>query len=298
MPEHLVQPEEAGRSARDIARRVMGVSYTAFQSAKWDGRVLRNGTPCRADEGLRPGDVLTVLLREKPPVFLPRPCERPLAVRYQDSCLMIVDKPAPLPVQCGREQDNDTLENMVFSHFGCPPDFVYRPVNRLDKGTSGLMAIALDAHSQQLMQRQLHTPAFRRIYLAVTRGLPPQAEGVIDLPIAKADGATVRRVIRPDGKPSVTRYRVIARQGERALLRLELETGRTHQIRVHLSALGCPVFGDFLYGEEAPELPGRFALHSAELQLTHPLTGEALSFRSPLPGPLQALLAGGSPVAS
>ena len=131
------------------------------------------------------------------------------------------------------------------------------------------------------MQRQLHTAGFRRRYLALTDGIPPKQEGVIDLPIAKAPGATVKREIHPEGKPSRTRYRVLETKNGKALILLELETGRTHQIRVHMSAIGCPVHGDFLYGTEDPErFAGRFALHSAYLEMKHPVTGEQMQFTS------------------
>jgi 23S rRNA pseudouridine1911/1915/1917 synthase len=131
----------------------------------------------------------------------------------------------------------------------------------------------------------------RRI-LAVVDGILPQEEGVIDLPIAKADGATVRREVREDGKEARTFYKVI-RKGERSLVRLRLDTGRTHQIRVHMAHLGCPVTGDFLYGTELPQkLPGRFALHSAMIRLRHPVTGEWMTVESKLPQGLEDLLQG------
>ena len=113
---------------------------------------------------------------------------------------------------------------------------------------------------------------------------------MIDLPIAKAEGATIRREVRADGKPARTHYRLLETRGGRSLLRLRLDTGRTHQIRVHLSALGCPVAGDFLYGTELDDLPGRFALHSALVRLRHPVTGEWIERESPLPPELSALM--------
>ena len=117
--------------------------------------------------------------------------------------------------------------------------------------------------------------------------------GVVDLPIAKADEATVRRVVDPvRGKPAVTRYEVVEHGGGRSLVRLKLETGRTHQIRVHMAHLGHPVAGDFLYGTELAQLPGRFALHSARIGLDHPVTGARIELDSPLPEPLRALLTG------
>ena len=120
-----------------------------------------------------------------------------------------------------------------------------------------------------------------RRYLALTDGIPAEQEGVIDFPIGKAPEASVKRIITPDGKKSITRYRVLRRNEGGALILLELRTGRTHQIRVHLSAIGCPVHGDFLYGTEDPErFAGRFALHSAYLEMKHPVTGEQMQFTS------------------
>ena len=132
-----------------------------------------------------------------------------------------------------------------------------------------------------LLQKQLHTPAFRRRDLAWTDGRPAADRGVLDFPIAKAPGATVKRIVSGEGKQSRTKYRVLREQGNGALVLLELETGRTHQIRVHLSHTGCPVKGDFLYGTELPEaFPGCFALHSALLEVRHPVTGELIRVTS------------------
>ena len=139
------------------------------------------------------------------------------------------------------------------------------------------------------MTAQLHTGAFVREYLAVTQGVPDPPEGVIDAPIARL-GEGARRIVRPDGQRAITHYRVEETSHGRALLRLRLETGRTHQIRVHLAHIGCPIAGDYLYGQPLDALPGRFALHSAYLHLTQPITGQAVEQSEPLPGALRALL--------
>lgn len=287
-----VADAQDGQRLSRFLRETLGVSYTAMKSAKWDNRILVDGVPAPVSHLLRAGETVTFREAADAPVYTLRPYALPLTIPYQDEHLLIVDKPAPLASQSSAGHPDDSLENALYAHFGCPADFVYRPVNRLDRGTSGLMAVARTPHAQQLLQRQLHTPDFQRVYLAVCEGAPPQDSGVISLPIGKADAASIRREVRPDGKPSVTRYEVLEHASRRSLLRLTLETGRTHQIRVHLSAVGCPVCGDFLYGTELAELPGRFALHSAALTLRHPLTGETLSLSSPLPPALSALLCG------
>ena len=288
--DHVVISDEDGLRLRELLRRIMGVSYTAMKSAKWDNRILVDSIPTPVDHFVHAGQIVTYLPKEECPVYHLSPYPLPLTIPYLDEHLMIIDKPAPLASQSSLGHPNDSLENAVFSYFGCPDPFIYRPVNRLDKGTSGLMVIARNSHAQHRLQQLLHTASFRRIYLAITDGIPEPSAGTIDQPIAKVDEASIRRIVSPDGRPSVTHYQVLETYGERALVRLELETGRTHQIRVHMSSIGCPVFGDFLYGTESNLLPGRFALHSSELILVHPITGEQLHLISPLPDALRDLI--------
>ena len=288
--EYVVTEAEEGRRLRDILRRSMGVSYSAMKSAKWDGRILLDGEPARVDAVVHAGQTVTMRWAEAAPVYQLRPYDLPLTIPYEDEYLLVVDKIAPLASQSSAGHPDDSLENAVFSYYGCPKGFIYRPVNRLDRGTSGLMVIAKTPHAQHRLQQQLHTEAFQRIYLAVTEGAPNPPSGTIDAPIAKEEAASVRRVVCPQGQPSVTHYETLRTGNGRALVRLRLETGRTHQIRVHMKHIGCPVCGDFLYGTELPEVPGRFALHSAELVLRHPFTGETLHLISPLPEKLSALL--------
>ena len=279
--EYKVKPEEDGRKVRDILRGSMGVSYTALKSAKWNGRIFLNGETVRADAKASAGDTVEIEWAEDAPVYTLKPFDMPVEVPWEDEHLLIAVKPAGIASQSSRNHPDDSLENAVYARFGCPENFIYRPVNRLDKGTGGLMAVARTPHAQHLLQKQLHTPAFRRRYLAWTDGKPAKDEGVLNFPIAKAPGATVKRIVSEEGKPSRTTYRVLREQGDGALVLLELETGRTHQIRVHLSHIGCPVKGDFLYGTELPEaFPGCFALHSALLEVRHPVTGELIRVTS------------------
>ena len=218
----------------------------------------------------------------------PLPSLKPLQVVYEDEWLLVVDKPAPLPTLPSFRQEGETLKNRVYTHLNCPDPFVYRPVNRLDKGTSGLMCIAKDGHTHQLLQRLLHTPKYVRVYLALCQGTFPQAVGVIDAPIARGEG--IKRRVDPLGQRAVTGYEVLQSNEEISLVKLQLFTGRTHQIRVHVSSLGCPVVGDYLYGQPHPLLPGRFALHACQLALPHPVSGDMLRFESPLPETLARLL--------
>ena len=282
--------EDAGRRVKYFVRGGMGVSCGQFAALKQRGGLLVNGQPVHANHALCPGDTVTVLLEDAARESA-APEEGPVNVVYEDEDLLIIDKSAPLATQCSPKQPGGTLENRLAHRYrDLPGGFVFRPLNRLDRGTSGLMAAAMNAHATQRLQRQLHTDAFLREYLAVVEGRM-EGEGVVDAPIAKEQAATVRRVVDCErGQPAVTHYRV-ERPGERySLVRLRLETGRTHQIRVHLAHLGHPVAGDFLYGTELAALPRRFALHSTYIRLTHPVTGEVIEAESPLPEALAKLL--------
>ena len=277
--------KDAGRKVKHFVRGDMGVSSGQFAAIKAQNGLLVNGAPVHANRLLEPGDAVTVLIGDAPGSKAVAPEDAPVSVVSEDEDLLILDKPAPLPFQCSPKQPAGTLENQLAFRYRDVPGFVFRPLNRLDRGTSGLMAAAKNAHVAQRLQRQLHTDAFAREYLAVVEGRV-DGEGVIDAPIAKADGPTVRRIVDANGKPAVTRYRAVLVGERRSIVRLRLETGRTHQIRVHMAHIGHPIVGDFLYGAENPALPGRFALHSTYIRLTHPVTGETIERASPPPSEL------------
>ena len=284
----IVSPSDDGLPVRRLAMERLHMSYGQFKSAKFNGALLLDGEQVHADKRAQAGQKLVVCLPQREGA----PCEPyalELKIPYEDEDLLVIDKPAPLPSVASRIREAVTLENAVFNYFHCPEGFLYRPVNRLDKGTSGLMVVAKHAHAQQFLQAELHTEAFIREYLAVCDGMPPAREGEINLPIGKEDGATIRRIITPLGKPARTYYQLMETGAGRSLLRLRLDTGRTHQIRVHLQALGCPVTGDFLYGHEHMALPNRFALHSCFLTV-HTLRHGDIALDSPLPDELRMLL--------
>ena len=285
-----IAAEDEGKAVRFIALQRLSMSYAQFKRAKFQGALVLNGERVHADRRVRAGQTLVVRVPEEASGTV-EPYPLTLRVAYEDGDILVIDKPAPLPSVGSRIQGGLSLENAVFSYLGAPEGFLYRPVNRLDKGTSGLMAVAKHAHAQQYLQRRLHSDTFIREYLAVCDGVPPASEGVIDAPIGKADGPSIRRIVTAQGKPARTDYRLEGTYGGRSLLRLRLHTGRTHQIRAHLSSIGCPVTGDFLYGTEHPLLPRRFALHSAILKLTT-LNEKHIRLESPMPDVFAQVLAG------
>lgn len=282
-----VPAEDAGKKLGAVLRQRMRLSNRQISHLKFAGGIFLNENCVHTGVFVKTGDTVRVRLEDHGPQLAPY--DIPLRIVYRDEDVLVVDKAAPLPSIRSVHQDEKTLENAVYAYLGCPDGYIYRPVSRLDKGTSGLMPIALNAYAHDRMQRALHTTAYVRQYLAVTEDAPEADAGVIDRPIGMENG--VKRCIDPDGKRAVTHYKVLRRcENGRALLRLQLETGRTHQIRVHLSSLSHPVAGDFMYGWELPELPGRFALHAAYLRFVHPVSGQEMAFESPLPAELQKLL--------
>lgn len=294
---HTVTAAEQGQPLRTLVPKVFGLSTHAFRRLKVQEGIRINGMPRHVSYRVSAGEQVAIHL----------PCEtvessssavpgsaparpHPSLIAYLDEDLIIVRKPAPLATLPGRHGQGDSLREYLADALGLSRDTPYHPVNRLDKGTSGLLCIARHEHAQYVLTRQLHSDRFIREYLAVTDGIPESPCAVISLPIGR-ETAGVRRIVRPDGKTAVTNYTVLYAEPSsgHALVRLALQTGRTHQIRVHLAALSCPVAGDYLYGTEHPALPGRFALHSAYLQCRQPCCGTLLTFLDPLPAQLASL---------
>ena len=287
-----ITPELAGQEVNTLLRRVLGLSGTVLRRVKWleDGITL-DGARVNVRVRVSEGQTLSVRLTDPAPPAEPVPAEGPLDLVYEDADIAVVNKAPGMLVHPSHGHFDDTVGNFLMYHYRqCGDGSGFHPVHRLDKGTSGLLVVAKHAHGQERLKNQLHTGGFRRVYLAVCDGTPHPDEGVIDAPIGPADGSPVARAVRPDGKPARTQYKTFSANRDRALVELELETGRTHQIRVHMAHIGCPLTGDFLYGTENRALIGRPALHSARLELAHPITGERLAFSAPLPTDMAALI--------
>lgn len=282
--------DQAGKTAETLLRRELGLSAAGVRRAK-TGRILLDGVPVFTTAVARRGQVLAVDVGDPAGSDQIPPVPGPLDIRYEDEDLLIVDKAGGVPVHPSQGHHGDTLANFLMAHYrdqGLVAAF--HPVNRLDRGTSGLMAVAKHAHAHEGLQAQLQAGELRRTYLAVCEGVPVPRRGCVEAPIARAPGSVLKREVSPQGAPARTHYEVLATGRGRALVRLTLDTGRTHQIRVHLAHLGCPLVGDFLYGAETEELPDRFALHSAAIRLRQPVTGAGIALEAGLPAELAALL--------
>jgi 23S rRNA pseudouridine1911/1915/1917 synthase len=287
-----IDQQQAGKTVHVLLRYQIGLSGTVLRRIKWleDG-ILLDGKRVTTRAIVQAGQELSVRLSDPEQSNEIPPVELPLKIVYEDRDIVIVDKAAGMPSHPGAGHWDDTLGNGLVAHWrNTDPEANFHPVHRLDKGTSGLMVAAKHPFAQEKLKQQLHTKEFQRGYLAICDGIPEPASGVIRAPISRQDNSVLKREVSPDGAPAVTHYETLSVAENRALVHLELETGRTHQIRVHMAYLGVPLTGDFLYGVENQDLISRPALHSAELSLLHPVTGEPMSFLSPIPEDMAKLM--------
>ena len=287
----IITQAEEGATVRHILRAQLHFSSHAISRlTRAERGILVNGRRARTVDILHTGDVLTVETGDhRPPKVPVTPGPWPLPIVWEDGHLLVADKPAGMTAHASNFlPDTPTVAGALAWQRGT--DFLFHPVNRLDKGTTGLMVVAKSGYVHDLLRRALHTDRFRREYTAVCLGCPAPLRGTIDAPIGRDERSAIRRRVRPDGAPARTHYEVLGQGAGMSLLRLLPETGRTHQIRVHMASIGCPLAGDWLYGVEDPDLIPRPALHSRGLALTHPVTGEELSLTAPLPPDMAALL--------
>ena len=288
---HTVLPEEEGRMVKGILRGSLQLSYTLLKSLKWrENAILLNGQSVHVNAIVHAGDVVSVALSERTPredLY----CKNTAApnIVYEDEDLLVLNKPSGVAMHPKADDAAaPSLAAMLTGYLGegSVPHFV----SRLDKGTSGLLIAAKSGYVHDRLRRALHSSELRREYRAVAVGQVTPPRGVIDAPIGRADGSIIRRCVREDGLVSRTEYEVLQTTERFTLLRLRPETGRTHQLRVHMAYLGHPLAGDWLYGTEDKNLIARPALHSYELWFTQPVTGQEMHFTAPIPQDMQRLL--------
>lgn len=278
------------RKVLHYLRGSAGLSSRVIRNLKtYANGILLNGEPVRTIDRLHGGDVLTVNLPDDPPDQIPPlpdpdffDRELPI-ILYEDEDLVVFHKPGTIAVHPSHNHQGDTLANYLSWHLRQQGrTAAFRAVGRLDKGTSGVMVCALNAYAADRLQRGV-----RKTYLAVPAGRY-EGSGTIEAPIYRPDPILTTRVVDERGDPAVTHWEALITEDDRSLCRVRLETGRTHQIRVHFASLGTPLLGDTLYGTPSEEI-ARHALHCAKAEFTHPVTGVPLTVESPLPEDMKAL---------
>lgn len=285
-----VEPGLAGlRLDQALARLLPQESRSRLASLVEQGAVLVEGRPARPRDRLHGGERLEVTLLPRPEESAFRPEDIALDVVHEDDDVLVVAKPAGLVVHPGSGNWAGTMLNALLHRV---PALARLPragiVHRLDKETSGLLVVAKNEAAMQDLVRQLQSRTVKRTYLAIARGAVPD-EGTVDAPIGRHPSQRTRMAVVPGGKPAVTHYRVRERFGAHALLECDLETGRTHQIRVHLASIGHPLEGDPVYGGRGARRLPRQALHAWKLAFFHPRTGKTVRFTAPPPADFEAL---------
>ena len=285
MPIYTVPASFSPLPLKKFLRQHCGISLSLWRKIKQSGKIERANTLLHPSDILLPGETIQVCWPIECNIV---PSDLPLSIAFEDEWLMAVNKSAGMLVHPTVARETETLANAVIHYYNQQHlSLGFHPVHRLDRNTSGLLLIAKQPNIQhQLINAQKN---FSRIYLAVCHGHPADMNGTINLPIGRCPDSIIQRQITPHGQTAITHYRQLQKLQNTCLLELELDTGRTHQIRVHLSAIGHPLLGDTLYGSKSP-LIQRQALHAARLQFHHPISGQLIVIHSPLPDDMQELI--------
>jgi 23S rRNA pseudouridine1911/1915/1917 synthase len=284
------------RLDRFVAEAGSGLTRARVAKLIAEGRVIVDGRVAdKPSQKVAAGSAVTVTIPDAAPSAILAE-DIPLTIVYEDASLLVIDKPAGMVVHPAAGHREGTLVNAVLAHCGgslSGVGGVARPgiVHRLDKLTSGLIMVAKSDAAHHGLAAQLKSRALSRTYLAVVKGIPKEAAGVIDAPIGRDPKERKRQGVVEGGRTAVSRYVVLQRLKGAALVQVALETGRTHQVRVHMRHLGHPVLGDVLYSRAAgKDRIGRQALHAWKLTFVHPVTGETMSFTAPPPPDILKLI--------
>ncbi|PAV29177.1 RNA pseudouridine synthase [Virgibacillus profundi] len=278
---------------RDYLQEIHGFSRRLIKSVKFDGGdILVNGTGKTVRYALKTGDLLEVKFPPEVVANHMKPEKVDLPIIYEDDAIIVIDKPPQMATIPSLNHTAGTLANGLLGYYEKNDiPFTVHIVTRLDRDTSGLVLIAKHRYSHSLLSAMQKTGGLKRKYKAVIEGKLSKREGTIDAPIGRKAGSIIERTVIDTGKQAITNYKVIDERMNHSLIEIELETGRTHQIRVHFSYIGHPLAGDDLYGGST-DIITRQALHCYEISFEHPLTKKHLLFTSELPEDMEQLVSG------
>lgn len=291
--EYMATADDAGRQLKYILKGNLKLSERLLKKIKMQNKILVNRMPVRVTHLVSENDLIQVDLDVEEEVDYIEPQDIPIDIIYEDDCLLVLNKQPGIVVHPTCSHPDSTIANGIVYYLkkkGITKKV--RPVSRLDRETSGIIIFAKNSFAHDILIRQMQQDIFKKEYLGIVQGIPQSSHGTIDLPIDRKPGSIMLRHITETGAPSVTHYEVLESfpQYTTALLRFKLETGRTHQIRVHCQAMGFPIYGDTLYTDKTDWLISRQALHSYQTSINHPITQKEVIFTAPLPSDMHRLL--------
>lgn len=282
--DYIIDEDSAGLRVEQFLRRKRYSGQNLSEIKRMPKSILVNGVHYYMRQELSTGDHLQVRICETQNSEIIPPTKLPLDIIYEDEDLLVLNKPAGMPIHPSLNNYTNSIANALAYYFqsqGKP--FIFRCCNRLDRDTSGLTIVSKHLVSGSILSDMTKYREVHREYLAIARGSVTPSEGTIQAPLGRKEGTIIERTVDWEhGEDAVTHYKVVKEANGHSLVSLRLETGRTHQIRIHMKYLGYPLIGDYLYNPDM-EYMTRQALHSHHMEFTHPITGEHMSFTAPLP---------------
>ena len=282
--DYIIDEDSAGLRVEQFLRRKRYSGQNLSEIKRMPKSILVNGVHYYMRQELSTGDHLQVRICETQNSEKIPPTKLPLDIIYEDEDLLVLNKPAGMPIHPSLNNYTNSIANALAYYFqsqGKP--FIFRCCNRLDRDTSGLTIVSKHLVSGSILSDMTKYREVHREYLAIARGSVTPSEGTIQAPLGRKEGTIIERTVDWEhGEDAVTHYKVVKEANGHSLVSLRLETGRTHQIRIHMKYLGYPLIGDYLYNPDM-EYMTRQALHSHHMEFTHPITGEHMNFTAPLP---------------
>lgn len=273
------------RTIKNILEKHLGFSNTLIKHLKADsGAISLNGERAKLITKVHEGDVLQVYITDTTSKI--EPSDIPLDILYEDDDIIVINKPRSMPTHPSKDHISDTLANGLMFYFH--GDFTFRPITRLDKDTSGIVLIAKHALSAQILTCDMKNKKIYKEYIAVVNGVPKPSSGVISCPITRLENSGIRRTSSQKGKEAITHYETLKTLNNLSLVRLCPITGRTHQLRVHMSYIGTPIYGDWLYNTTPSDKKTR--LHCHQLTFYHPITKVKTVIKAPVPSDITELM--------
>lgn len=282
--DYIIDEDSAGLRVEQFLRRKRYSGQNLSEIKRMPKSILVNGVHYYMRQELSTGDHLQVRICETQNSEKIPPTKLPLDIVYEDEDLLVLNKPAGMPIHPSLNNYTNSIANALAYYFQSQrKPFIFRCCNRLDRDTSGLTIVSKHLVSGSILSDMTKYREVHREYLAIARGSVTPSEGTIQAPLGRKEGTIIERTVDWEhGEDAVTHYKVVKEANGHSLVSLRLETGRTHQIRIHMKYLGYPLIGDYLYNPDM-EYMTRQALHSHHMEFTHPITGEHMSFTAPLP---------------